>query len=135
MNGTTSNKIPDAAAHGKAVNRMKIFKKRDDLFVASIMGMSGMYSGAIFRLDAGETITFGRDPKTSQIVLDERFENVSRTHCTVYADASTQTYFVTDCSSNGTFIDGKKMRKGARVEVPRGTMIALGDQRNTFRLN
>lgn len=114
---------------------MKIFKKRDDLFVASIMGMSGMYSGAIFRLDAGETITFGRDPKTSQIVLDERFKNVSRTHCSVSANAAAQTYLVTDSSSNGTFIDGQKMDKGACVEVPRGTIIALGDQRNTFRLN
>ncbi len=114
---------------------MKIFKKQDNSFVASVMGISGMYSGAIFRLDPGESITFGRDPKTSQIVLDASADLVSRTHCTVCANAVTASYIVTDCSRNGTFVDGQKMNRGSSVEVPRGTVIALGDMSNTFRLN
>ena len=114
---------------------MKVFKKHDDPFVASVMGVSGEYADAIFRLDPGESITFGRDPQTSQIVLDKQSELVSRTHCTVCANEITKTYIVTDCSRNGTFVDGEKIPRGSSVEVPRGTVIALGDEKNTFRLN
>lgn len=114
---------------------MKIFKKKDDLFVGSIMGLTGDYAEAIFRLDSDEVVTIGRDPKTSHIVMDENSEHVSRTHCSIRAVSSSGTYVVHDQSRNGTFIDGKRIASGVDVEVPRGTVIAVGDMHNTFRLN
>lgn len=114
---------------------MKIFKKSDDSFVGTIMGVNGVYADAIFRIDPNERITIGRDPKSAQIVVDENCELVSRKHCTILGCVSSNCYIVTDYSTNGTFADGKKLPKGEAVAVARGTVIAVGDESNTFRLN
>lgn len=114
---------------------MKIFKKRDGGFAGSIMGLAGEYAEAIFRLDSDEVVVIGRDPKTSHIVMDENCERISRTHCSICANSANGTYIVRDQSSNGTFINGSRIARGVDVEVPRGSTLAVGDARNTFRLN
>lgn len=114
---------------------MKIFKKSGDTFVGSIMGLSGTYADAIFRIDPDENITIGRDPKTSQIVVDEGCELVSRTHCTVRGNARTGQYSVIDHSKNGTFVNGERLPCGVMVSVPRGSILYIGDRQNSFRLN
>lgn len=114
---------------------MKIFKKAGDVFAGSIMGISGAYADAIFRIDPDENITIGRDPKTSQIVVDEGCDLVSRTHCTVKGNAKTGGYSVTDHSKNGTFVNGEKLPWGETVSVPRGSILYIGDRENTFKLN
>lgn len=114
---------------------MKIFKKASDIFVGSIMGTKGMYSGAIFRIDPHENITIGRDPKTSQIVIDECCQFVSRTHCTVCGNPQTGEYSVTDYSKNGTFVNNERLPKGETVLVPRGSTLSVGSKENSFKLN
>ncbi len=114
---------------------MKIFKKRDSAFAGSLMGISGDYAEAIFRLDSDEVVVIGRDPKTSHIVMDENSERISRTHCSICANSARGTYIVRDMSSNGTFINGARISRGVDVEVPRGSILAVGDTHNTFRLN
>ena len=114
---------------------MKIFKKQDKGFAGSIMGLSGEYAEAIFRLDNDEVVTIGRDPKTSHIVMDENCERISRTHCSICANSQTGDYIVRDQSRNGTFINGKRIASGVDVAVPRGAILAVGDTQNTFRLN
>ncbi len=114
---------------------MKVFKKAGDVFAGSIMGLSGAYAEAIFRLDPDERITIGRDPKLAQIVIDEGCSLVSRTHCTVNGDMNTGLYTVTDFSKNGTFVNGEKIPKGVAVSVERGSIIYIGDKGNMFKLN
>ncbi len=114
---------------------MKIFRKSHDNFIGSLTGISGVYEGAIFRIDAGENITIGRDPKVSQIVVDENCELVSRRHCTVRGNAAERNYSVTDHSTNGTFINGNRLPKDEEISVPKGTVITLGDDTNAFKLN
>lgn len=114
---------------------MKIYKKSGDMFVGSIMGISGAYADAIFRIDPDEDITIGRDPKTSQIVVDEGCDLVSRTHCTVRGNAQMGCYTVIDHSKNGTFVNGERIPKGTVVSVPKGSILYIGDRENTFRLN
>lgn len=114
---------------------MKIYKKSGDLFVGSIMGISGAYADAIFRIDPDENIIIGRDPKTSHIVVDEGCDLVSRTHCTVIGNAQTGAYNVIDHSKNGTFVNGERIPKGVVVSVPRGSILYIGDRENTFKLN
>ena len=114
---------------------MKIFKKKDASFAGSIMGLSGEYAEAIFRLDNDEVVTIGRDPKTSHIVMSGNCDRVSRTHCSICANSITSAYIVRDQSRNGTFINGMRIASGVDVEVPRGSILAVGDMQNTFRLN
>lgn len=114
---------------------MKVFKKSKDIFAGSIMGISGVYADAIFRIDPDENITIGRDPKTSHIVVDEGCSLVSRTHCTVKGDAQQGAYCVTDHSKNGTYINGERIPRNVEVCVPRGSILYIGDRQNTFKLN
>lgn len=114
---------------------MKIFKKRDADFAGSIMGISGEYAEAIFRLDRDETVTIGRDPKTCHIVMDENCEKISRTHCSIRCNLKNGAYTVHDHSRNGTFINGMRIAHDVDVDVPRGSVLAVGDMSNTFRLN
>lgn len=100
-----------------------------------IQGIRGMYAGASFDIAPGETVVIGRDGSCSQIVIVENAAKVSRRHCGVFFDKSQNTYRVTDYSSNGTCLgDGTKLPKDFPQAVPRGTVIFLGDQSNSFRL-
>ncbi len=114
---------------------MKIFRKSDDMFAGAIIGVTGDYAGAIFRIDPDEEITIGRDPKTSQIVIDEHCDLVSRKHCTIKGNAHSAYYTVTDFSTNGTFVNDEKLPRGVTVSVARGSTIFIGNKENSFRLN
>ncbi len=114
---------------------MKIFRKSGDAFIGSIMGVSGAYADAIFRIDPNENITIGRDPKTSQIVFDDAYELVSRTHCTVRGDTQSGFYCITDYSRNGTYVNGERLPKSVTVQVPKGSILSIGNETNTFKLN
>ena len=104
--------------------------------VGKVTGVLGMYSGASFTIEDGEEIVIGRDPRMAQIVIGEGAQNVSREHCRISYQASTNTYRVLDKSKNGTFNAANKSRlpHSTATKVPAGTEIYLGDRSNTFRL-
>lgn len=99
--------------------------------VGKIFGLTGAYAGAEVKLDASG-IVFGRDSLEAQIVIDS--PKVSRRHCKVTYDSVKKQYIVTDYSSNGTFVGNRRLTKGVAELLPAGTVIALGDDKNTFRL-
>lgn len=99
--------------------------------VGKIFGLTGAYAGAEVTLEAGG-IVLGRDSAEAQIVIDS--PKVSRRHCRVVYDNEKKQYIVTDYSSNGTFVGNRKLTKGVAEILPSGTVIALGDDKNTFRL-
>ena len=102
----------------------------------SMSGLSGMYAGQELPMAPNDDLVIGRDATFSNIIIDQNADKVSRKHCVVRFDPSRNTYFVTDFSTNGTFIDGGS-RIPANVPTPmqRGTIIALGNRENRFRLN
>ena len=113
---------------------MKIFRKKDNEFSGVIFGLQGEYKDAIIRLYRDELISVGRDPKTSHIVFSESNVHVSRNHCTIRCNGLDDTYTVCDHSSNGTFVNGTRLEHDTDVVVPSGSVIAIGDMENTFRL-
>jgi hypothetical protein len=102
----------------------------------SVTGLSGMYAGQTFPLAANDEMIIGRDSALSNIIIDRNADKVSRKHCGIRFDPSRSTYMVTDYSTNGTSIDGGN-RLIANVPTPimRGTVIALGNRENRFKLN
>ncbi len=98
-----------------------------------IQGISGMYGSAVFTVAEGQKLVFGRDSACSNVVFDQFDTDISRQHCTVEYVGGT--YFVTDTSKNGTFTsDGTRLAAGVRTSLPQGTIIYLGNNKNTFRL-
>lgn len=101
---------------------------------ASIMGLSGMYKGSSFPLEADREVIIGRDASVSGIVISSGGEKVSRRHCSVRFNSRSGSYEVVDFSSNGVFVNGKRLPANVTVTLQRGTQIALGNNNNTFRL-
>mgnify|MGYP001185538733 CR=1 FL=1 len=74
-----------------------------------------------FEMAASESITVGRDPKSRVFLLDER---ISARHVTFSSDG-VGTLSVYDTSSNGSFLNGRRLKKheSARLEV--GDVVSL----------
>lgn len=96
-----------------------------------LFGVTGAYAGAELAVEAGGII-MGRDAAEAQLIIDS--PKVSRRHCRVVYDNQKKQYIVTDYSSNGTFVGNRRLTKGVAEILPVGTVIALGDNKNTFRL-
>ena len=75
----------------------------------------------------------GRDSRVCNLVLTN--PKISRRHCAISYFPETDRYTLTDFSSTGTFYaGGKRIQPNSTIEVMSGTVIALGDQENTFRI-
>ncbi len=102
----------------------------------SITGMSGMYAGQTLPLAPGDEMIVGRDNAFSNLIVDQNADKVSRKHCGITYDATRGVYMVTDYSTNGTFIDGgSRLVANMPSTLQRGTIIALGNRENRFKLN
>lgn len=97
-------------------------------------GVGGSLLGISYTLPDGEEYCIGRDAGQCGIVITDENASVSRLHCMIRYAADQSGYYVTDYSSNGTFIDGIKMIKGQIQFVHRGVTVSLGNQINSFRL-
>ncbi|RBW68949.1 trypsin-like peptidase domain-containing protein [Bacillus taeanensis] len=86
-----------------------------------LVGISGYFAGMTIRIE--NTTMIGRDPNTCQLVYPLSQDDISRTHCTVRFEASSETFFVEDHSYNGTFL-----RSGERFSTDRGYQLKSGDR-------
>ncbi len=102
----------------------------------SITGLSGMYAGQELPLAAGDEMIIGRDNALCNLIVDQNADKLSRRHCGIVFDAARGVYMVTDYSTNGTFIDGgSRLVANMPAQLQRGTVIALGNRENRFKLN
>jgi uncharacterized membrane protein len=98
-------------------------------------GMAGLYAGTDFNFSPGEVLTLGRDDAVCNIIFPESEDKISRVHCRISFDSSTNAYTVMDESSNGTLLaDGTRLKQRMATALPRGSVILLGDSKNSFRL-
>ena len=102
----------------------------------SITGMSGMYAGQTIPLAPNDEMVIGRDNVSCNLIVDRNAEKVSRKHCGITYNPAQGAYMVTDYSSNGTYIDGgNRLVANMPTSLQRGTIIALGNKENRFKLD
>ena len=53
-------------------------------------------------------------------------DEVSREHAVIRRDPATGAFFITDMSTNGTTLNGKKLQKGVEQPLPERSEIGLG---------
>jgi len=96
---------------------------------------NGSMNGFSVPIKDGETLYLGKDPKFANLVFTSDYKNVSRMHCAVTFDAKANRYFVTDSSSNGTYLISKKrLIKGKRTPVNINTVLILANDECTVLL-
>lgn len=99
-----------------------------------LVGLTGIYAGAEIPLTSGEYIKLGR--QTNNHLVFEGQPNVSRNHCRIKWDAGRKKYTFCDYSSNGSFVNNSDecLPQNLEIDMEPGTVVAIGDERNTFRL-
>ena len=100
---------------------------------AAIYGISGNYNGKKFILHPDQKYFIGRDPASCSIVL-QGSQLISRKHCCIVFNSSTNTYILTDLSKNGTYVNGKRLMQNTPVSLPHGAIIIIGSKEYSFRL-
>jgi hypothetical protein len=54
-------------------------------------------------------------------------DEISREHFLIRRDPASGIFFITDCSTNGTWVNGKRIRKGVEDVLPQTAEIALAE--------
>lgn len=102
----------------------------------SITFLSGSNAGYNIPLNPGQPVFIGKDPAQCSIVIDKKYDRVSRRHCSVEFDPVANAYKITDYSTNGIKrADGTKLPRNATTYVDRGETIRLASTENAFRLD
>lgn len=103
--------------------------------VNGIQILDGTMQGIKIPLDDNVPLNIGKDPQCAAIVIDKQFTSVSRLHCSVMYSRQYNKYFVTDSSSNGTYLDdGTRLQKGVRTPVDKMRVLKLADDKCRIRL-
>ena len=99
--------------------------------VPSIRGIKGRYAGQIFSLNSG-MVTIGSGSGMSISIQDGY---VSRQHCAVRFNYSTNFYEIYDNSSSGVFTSaGIRLQKDTYNAVKQGEVICIGSKEQQFQL-
>ena len=95
---------------------------------ATVTGVSGTYTGAVFDISNGEPIIFGRNAQFCNVLYDNSHDKISGRHCTVRFEKASGKYYLTDDkSTNGVyFADGRKLDPSVPTLVAPGTVFYLG---------
>lgn len=98
-----------------------------------IIGLSGIYEGAVLDLEDGKSLSIGSDSNLVQLIIEE--ERISPRHIVIHYDSRNGYYEVYDSSQYGTYLDsGKRIMANQGVRLPHDTIICLGNTANRFRL-
>lgn len=97
----------------------------------TINGLAGQYANQVFPLS--DTMLFGRNAGSCNVLFSDETKGISRTHCKVENTPNGVT--ITDLgSSYGTFVNGVKLQPYAPRMLNVGDTFYLGDKSNLFSL-
>ncbi len=103
-------------------------------FNPGIVGKTGFYAGQTLSFSKGEKIVLGRDKNSCSVIFSSDCTKISRIHCSIKYDDAVDGYIIEDYSSNGTFVNGQRLRTGAPFKAVSGSIVELGNNENTFCL-
>lgn len=86
-----------------------------------------------YELPDNKGMTIGRNADICDIAVMGD-PHISKKHCEVIYDAKGKRYLVLDQSSNGLYINGKKLPKGQPVMIKPGQLIMLGSDSSGFKV-
>lgn len=98
----------------------------------ALYGLRGTLAGKRIEITSSQPLKLGRS--TQQGVITVEGMAVGRVHCTIQYNGERLGYCITDYSLNGVSIDGKQIPRNVPTYAPAGSVIALADGGNQFRL-
>lgn len=83
----------------------------------------------------GEEVRMGKDPKRADFVVPIQYKHVSRLHCMVTYSGLDNHFYITDYSSNGTYVNDRKIPKNTPIRLDDYTKVALSKDGFEFIVN
>lgn len=97
-------------------------------------GFGNGLAGKIYSLEDGQVYYVGRESTQCGILVEDEDGSVSRCHCAIQYIAEQGSYYVTDFSSNGTFVNGERIPQNQPILVHAGDTVMIGARGNGFKL-
>jgi serine/threonine protein kinase len=94
--------------------------------------VAGDAVGRRFNIQKDTVITLGRS-KQSDIPFSGNLY-ISKKHCEVYYDSEKDLFYLEDASTNGTFVDGKRIPEGALYKLKPEQTFTLGDKKTVMKV-
>jgi pSer/pThr/pTyr-binding forkhead associated (FHA) protein len=94
------------------------------------------FSSGDLQVQPGQELVLGRDPVHSPVASTfSRFDNVSRRHATLGIDNSGQPWVRDERSTNGTFVNDRRLQPGEQTSLRDGDSLRLAaDARGQVRV-
>lgn len=122
---TLTNREPSVAAHRTTTQRNETRRAAETLY-AEIRYEDD--SGPQLYLVTQNQVRVGRGGEDQPMDLAlYTSDEVSREHLVIRRDPATGFFFVIDMSTNGTWLNGKRLRKGVEEVLPQKTEIGVGE--------
>ena len=102
--------------------------KENQMGKINILFVKGPRTGESLVVDSNDTITFGRDKKCDIVLSDSGSSSISRNHATLINGT------ITDTSTNGTYVDGKKIHNSS-VKLNGNEEIKFSSKGDTIQIN
>ena len=98
----------------------------------AITGVTGIFAGTDFPVQADEELAIGSDPSVCQIVLPA--ECAAPIHCSIRYDSRRGCWQVRDLTDGHTFENGvRAIRTGVFEDIPKGRLICVGQGKYSQR--
>ena len=114
---------------GQKTEALKLSEKQS----VKITLLSGEMAGAEIGIKNDEQIIVGKDSLQAQIVVPSEYKRVSRVHCRISYNKEQGKLSVTDLSTNGTFVNGKRIEPKVALWLKNGSVVEL--TKNGFRFS
>ena len=95
--------------------------------------MSGDNAGTTVDIPLDRGLVVGRTRNYAQVIF-EQDEFISKKHCEVYYDSIEDALYVTDYSTNGTWVNGYRLNRNQVYAVEKGSMVVLANQKCSFKV-
>lgn len=92
--------------------------------VAAYLKLAGETGGQAWNLPENQEVMIGRSSGWADIVPTNHMQ-VSKEHCKLVFNSIERRFYLTDCSANGTFIGGERLKKGETYILPNGGQFSL----------
>ena len=98
----------------------------------ALTGVTGIFAGTDFPVQADEELAIGSDPSVCQIVLPA--ECAAPIHCSIRYDSRRGCWQVRDLTDGHTFENGvRAIRTGVFEDIPKGRLICVGQGKYSQR--
>lgn len=109
-----------------------LFPTAEQLSGRKLICLSGIMAGTSYQLRFGSVLTMGRD-SVSAVKYPETARFISRHHCSIRLDQRGEIYLRDDGSSNGTFLNGKRLPPNQWVCLIPGDRFKIADEIYTIQ--